>query len=252
MNPNITTTRLYELKLTGMLEAYQRQLTSPTSVELSFDERLSMLVETEYDYRQNRALQRRIKNAGFRQRASIEDLNWHQPRGLKRELIAQLSTSEWIRYGHNCIITGPTGVGKSWLGCALGQKACRDGYNVRCIYAPKLFREMLANQAAGTTEKFLKALRKVQLLIIDDWGLEDVKRSQYRDLLELLDDRTGCSTMITSQYSPSKWHKTIGDPTIADAILDRLIHSAYRIEMTGDSMRKHNAPTLTKDTTKQA
>ena len=239
MNVNATMDKLASMRLDGMAEAYERQRADPASAEMSFDQRFAMLVESHWLHESNRAQQRRLAAAKLRQHASVEDIDWRHPRGLTRELIAQLSTSEWVRYGQNCLITGATGLGKSWLACALAQKACRDGFRALYTYSPKLFRDLLAANADGSLSKLVRRLGKLDLLIIDDWGMEVAKRSQYRDFLELIDERHGRgATLVTSQYPPGKWHETIGDPTVADAILDRLVHRAYRIDLRGESMRR--------------
>jgi len=238
MNVNATLDKLRSMRLDGMAEAYDRQRGEPGTAELSFDQRLTILVESQWTHENNRALQRRLAYAKLRQNASIEQIDWGRPRGLTRELIAQLSTSEWVQYGRNCLITGATGVGKSWLACALAQKACRDGYRALYTYSPKLFRELLAANADGSLSKMIRRLARLDLLVIDDWGMEVAKRSQYRDFLELIDERHGrTATLITSQYPQNEWHQIIGDPTVADAILDRVIHGAYRIDLVGKSMR---------------
>jgi DNA replication protein DnaC len=242
MNVNATLDKLRSMRLDGMAEAYDRQRTDPASTGLSFDQRFAMLVESHWLDESNRAQQRRLAYAKLRQNASIEDIDWKHPRGLTRELIAQISTSEWIRYGQNCLITGATGLGKSWLACALAQRACRDGYRALYTYSPRLFRELLAANTDGSLSKLVRRLGRLDLLVVDDWGMEVAKRNQYRDFLELVDERHGKGAMlITSQYPPENWHELIGDPTVADAIVDRLIHGAYRIDLQGKSMRDPKA-----------
>ena len=235
-----TLTKLSDMKLNGMASAYEQQRRDASITELDFDERFGMLVDHEWLDQQNRALTRRLKYAGLKQNASLEDIDWRADRGLKRSVIDQLSSSQWVRYGQNCIITGATGLGKSWLACALAQKACRDGFRAFYSYAPRLFRELLAAEADGSFTRLVRKLTRIDLLIIDDWGLEVVKRSQYRSLLELLDERHGHgSVLITSQYPVGQWHERIGDPTIADAILDRLVHNAHSIELKGKESMRH-------------
>lgn len=239
MNIDATMDKLHELGLDGMADAYARQRSDPQIAELTFDQRLTMLVESQWLHVRNRALERRLANARLRQNGDLEQINWRRPRGLTRELVAQLGSSEWVRHGQNCIITGATGIGKSWLACAFGRKACRDGHRVLYTYSPKLFRDLLAANADGSLSKMIRRLGKLDLLIVDDWGMEIAKRSQYRDFLELIDERHGrTATLITSQYPPEKWHEIVGDPTVADAVVDRLIHGAYRISLTGRSMRE--------------
>ena len=182
----------------------------------------------------------RLKFARLRQPACVEDIDYRHPRGLQRSVIEHLAGSDWLKYGQNCIITGSTGVGKTYLACAIAHKACRDGYRALYFYSPKLFRELSASQIDGSLPNLLKKLAKTSLLVIDDLGLEKASAAQYRDLLEVLDDRhSTASTLITSQLPPARWHELIGDATVADAILDRLIHGAHRIELKGESMRKH-------------
>jgi DNA replication protein DnaC len=235
-----TINKMLTMKLNGLVEALEEQRKNADTATWSFEDRLAMLVERQWLWKENRALSTRLKFAKLRQPACVEDIDYRHPRGLQRTVIDQLAASDWVQYAQNCIITGPTGVGKSYLACALAQKACRDGYRTRYFYAPKLFRELLAGQADGSLPAFLKKLAKTRLLVIDDWGLEKATVAQYRDFLEILDDRQGvASTLLTSQFPPTRWHELIGDATVADAILDRLIHGAHRIELKGESMRKH-------------
>lgn len=233
-----TMTKLLGMKLNGMVEALEEQRKTADLGTWSFEDRLAMLVERQWLWKENRAMATRLKYAKLRQPACLEDIDYRHRRGLHRSVIEQLAGSDWIQYAQNCIITGPTGVGKSYLACALAQKACRDGYRTRYFYAPKLFRELIAGEASGTLPTLLKQLTKTRLLVIDDWGLEKAAPAQYRDFLEILDDRQGvASTLITSQVPLTRWHELIGDATVADAILDRLIHGSHRIELTGNSMR---------------
>ena len=235
-----TITKMLAMKLNGMVEALEEQRKTADMATWSFEDRLALLVERQWLWKENRAMSTRLKYAKLRQPACLEDIDYRHHRGLQRSVIDHLAGSDWIQYAQNCIITGPTGVGKSYLACALAQKACRDGHRTLYFYAPKLFRELLASQAAGTLPALLKKLAKTRLLVVDDWGLEKATAAQYRDFLEILDDRQGvASTLITSQFQPARWHELIGDATVADAILDRLIHGAHRIEIKGESMRKH-------------
>ena len=234
-----TLTKLLALKLNGMVEALEEQRKSAQAASLNFEERLALLVERQWLWKENRALATRLRFARLRQSACLEDIDYRQHRGLQRSVVEHLAGSDWLKYGQNCIITGPTGVGKTYLACALAQKACRDGYRAVYFYSPKLFRELSASQADGSLPSLLKKLAKTSLLVIDDLGLEKATAVQYRDLLEVLDDRQStASTLITSQFPPTRWHELIGDATVADAILDRLIHGAHRIELKGESMRK--------------
>jgi DNA replication protein DnaC len=232
-------TKLLAMKLNGLVEALEEQRKSAQTAALSFEERLALLVERQWLWKENRAMATRLQFAKLRQSACLEDIDYRQHRGLQRSVIEHLAGSDWLKYGQNCIITGLTGVGKSYLACALAHKACRDGYRALYFYAPKLFRELSSSQADGSLPSLLKKLAKTSLLVIDDLGLEKATPAQYRDLLEVLDDRHGmASTLITSQFPPTRWHELIGDATVADAILDRLIHGAHRIELKGESMRK--------------
>jgi DNA replication protein DnaC len=234
-----TITKLLAMKLNGMVEALEEQRRSTAVASLSFEDRLAMLVERQWLWKEGRALSSRLKYAKLKQPACVEDINYRHHRGLERSVIEHLSGNDWIRYAQNCIITGPTGVGKSYLACALAQKACRDGHRTMYFYAPKLFREIQAGQADGSLPTLLKKLAKASLLVIDDWGLEKAPAALYRDFLEILDDRhTTASTLITSQFPPDRWHELIGEATVADAILDRLFNGSHRIELSGDSMRK--------------
>src|ERR1035437_2455099 len=235
-----TVTKLLAMKLNGVVEALEEQRKSAQTASLSFEERLALLVERQWLWKENRAMAVRLKFARLRQPACVEDIDYRHPRGLQRSVIEHMAGSDWLKCGQNCIITGSTGVGKTYLACALAHKACRDGYRALYFYAPKLFRGLSASQADGSLPNLLRKLAKINLLVIDDLGLEKATAAQYRDLLEVLDDRhSASSTLITSQFPPTRWHELIGDATVADAILDRLIHGAHRIELKGESMRKH-------------
>lgn len=237
-----TITKLLAMKLNGMVEALEEQRKSAQTASLSFEERLALLVERQWLWKENRAMATRLQFAKLRQSACLEDIDYQHHRGLQRSVIEHLAGSDWLKYGQNCIITGPTGVGKSYIACALAQKACRDGFRALYFYSPKLFRELSASQIDGSLPSLLKKLAKTTLLVIDDLGLEKAPAGQYRDLLEILDDRHGtASTLITSQFPPTRWHELVGDATVADAILDRLIHGAHRIELKGESMRKNRS-----------
>jgi DNA replication protein DnaC len=237
-----TRTRLYEMKLNGMAEAYEEQRASSTIQALSFEERFAMLVERQWIWKENRSLATRLTYAGLKQPAAIEDLDFRESRGLKRSQIDQLSTGEWVQRHQNVIVTGPTGCGKTFVACALAHKACRDGHRALYFYAPKLFRALTLAQADGSLPNLLKKIAKAHLLLVDDWGMAKVEERQYREFLEILDDRHGTgSTLMTSQFPVGAWHEAIPDPTVADAILDRLIHNAHRIELKGESLRKRKS-----------
>lgn len=234
-----TMTKLHVMKLNGMADAYEEQQKQPSIAELTFNERFSLLVERQWLWRENRALQARLTYAQLKEQACVEDLDFRESRGLKRSVIEHLSVCDWVRYHQNVIVTGPTGTGKTYLACALAQKACREGYRVLYFYGTKLFREAATATADGSLPKLLKKVAKAQLLVIDDWGLSKLDDQCCRNFLEILDDRVGCgATLITSQFPLKTWHEIIHDQTVADAIVDRLIHGSHRIELKGESMRK--------------
>jgi len=239
MLANPTSDKLRALRLDGMLEALEEQRRQSGIRELDFEERFGLLVERQWLWKENRALAARLKNAQLKiAHATLEDINYRHPRGLKRAQIEQLRASAWVQEHRNCIITGPTGIGKSYLACALGHQACREGLRTRYFYAPKLFRALETAHADGSLASLLKTLARLDLFIIDDLGLAPAKARQYRDLLEVVDDRIGRgATLLTSQYPVAQWHDTIGDATVADALLDRLVHNAYRLELDGKSLR---------------
>ncbi len=243
MLPNQTLEKLQALRLQGMVQALEEQRRQNGITELDFEQRLGLLVERQWLWKENRALTARLKKAQLKiANATLEDLNYRHPRGLKRAQIEQLRASAWVEQHRNCIITGPTGVGKSYLACALGQQACRDGLRAQYFYAPKLFRSLDAAHADGSLVTLLKALARLDLFILDDLGLAPAKTKPYRDLLEVIDDRIGRgATLLTSQYPVAQWHEVIGDSTVADALLDRLVHHAYRLELDGQSMRDPKA-----------
>jgi DNA replication protein DnaC len=242
MLPQQTLEKLYALRLDGMAQALEEQRRQTDLSQWEFEDRLALLVERQWLWKENRALARRLHYAQFKIAAAVEDIDYRHPRGLKRSQIEQLRAADWVKHHRNCLITGPTGSGKTYLGCALGHQACRDGHSARYYYAPKLFRELQMAQADGSLMKLLKKLARVAALIIDDFGVAAVTGKQYRDLLEILDDRHGQgTTLITSQFPVNQWHELINDATVADAILDRLVHNAYRLELKGESLRKTNA-----------
>lgn len=238
-----TLEKLQALRLDGMAQALEEQRRQSDSAKLDFEARLALLIERQWLWKENHGLALRLKNAQLKISASLEDIDYRHPRGLKRAQMEQLRASSWIKEHRNCLITGPTGAGKTYLACALGHQACREGYRTVYYYAPKLFRALQSAQADGSLLPLLKKMSRSPLLIIDDLGIASAAGKQYRDLLEILDDRQGQgSTLITSQFPVSQWHEIIADPTVADAILDRLVHNAYRIELKGESLRKHKMP----------
>ncbi|HEV2207401.1 MAG TPA: IS21-like element helper ATPase IstB [Verrucomicrobiae bacterium] len=233
-----TMEKLTALRLEGMAQGLEEQRRQADITQLDFEERFGLLVERQWLWRENRALAARLHHAQLKVAASVEDIDYRHPRGLKRAQIDQLRASQWVANHHNCLITGPTGSGKTYLACALAHQACRDGQRVGYYYAPKLFRELQNAQTDGSLLKLLKKLARAALIVIDDFGVAAVTGKQYRDLLEILDDRHGlASTLITSQFPVDEWHGVINDATVADAILDRLVHNAYRLKLEGESMR---------------
>lgn len=241
-----TLDKLRELNLTGMQKALIEQMNLPDRDALTFDERFGMLVDAEYTERENRRLKSRLKRACLRQAATVEDIDYRHPRGLDKALMLALSAGDWIRQRHNVLITGPTGAGKSYLACALAHKACRQGYRVLYARISRLFQDLAMARADGRYDRLLRSLARTQLLVLDDWGTAPLSDEQRRDLFEIMEDRYDRgSTLIAAQLPLKHWHETIGDPTLADAILDRLIHNAYTITLKGESMRKQKTKDLT-------
>jgi DNA replication protein DnaC len=231
--------RLSALGLAGMAKAFEEQRRSPDLDALSFEERLGLLVDREAAERDTKRLTTRLKFASLRQNACVEDIDLRTPRGLDRAVFARLAAGEWINRHENLLITGAAGLGKSWIACALGHKACRDNHSVLYHRVPRLFEALALARGDGRYGRLLKSLGRVEVLILDDWGLSVLTGSERRDLLEILDDRHGrTSTIVTSQIPVEHWHETIGDPTLADAILDRIVHNAHRLQLVGESMRK--------------
>jgi DNA replication protein DnaC len=234
-----TLDKLKALKLEGMLAALADQEALKEVEALSFEERLGLLVDREETTRANRKLKLRLGRAKLRQEAILEDLDFRSGRNLDRSQILALSSCDWLRRHENCILTGPTGAGKSFLACALANKACREGLEVLYYRVPRLFGELALAKAEGSYMRKLYGIARCDLLVLDDWGIAPFTDEQRRDILEILDDRYGRrSTLVAAQVPIEKWHEVIADPTLADAILDRLVHNAYKIQMKGESMRK--------------
>jgi len=237
-----TLDKLQDLRFTGMAKALSEQMALPDIDELSFEERLGLLVDREMTEREDRRLTTRLRQAKLKQNACIEDIDFKQPRGLDKSLILDLAQCQWIRKHLNLLITGPTGVGKTWVACALAQKACREGFTSLYLRLPRLLQELPIAKGDGTYTRLMNRLAKVDVLILDDWGLSKLIAEQRRDLLEILEDRHDTrSTIVTSQLPLDQWHHIIGDPTLADAILDRIVHNAYKINLKGESMRKNKS-----------
>ncbi len=237
-----TSDRLLALGLTGMARALDEQRRIPACDAMTFEERLGLLVDREAAERDSRRLATRLKFAALRHAACVEDADLRTPRGLDRAVFAHLADGGWIGRAENLLITGATGLGKSWIACALGHKACRDGRSVLYHRIPRLFEALAIARGDGRYARTLKTIARAELLILDDWGLASLCAAERRDLLEILEDRHGrAATIVTSQLPVDAWHDVIGDPTLADAILDRLVHNAHRLELVGESMRKLKA-----------
>jgi DNA replication protein DnaC len=237
-----TIEKLQAMKLYGMAEGFRQQLETADTSQFSFEERFAMLVDQQWLWKENRALARRLSLAKFKQRGVVEDIDYQHPRGLDRKLIRSLASSEWVRHKQNIVLMGPTGIGKSWIACALAHKACRDGFSALHKRSSELFRDLAVAHADGSFGRLLGKLSRIDVLVLDDFAMSPFKDSERRDLLEICDDRYQRRSMIlTSQLPIARWHEQIGDATVADSILDRVVHNAHRIDLKGESIRKTRA-----------
>ena len=234
-----TIEKLYNMKLNGMAEAFKEQLLQPDLNDLAFEDRFALLIDRQWTWKEDRRMKRLLSNAKLKINACIEDIDYRAPRGIDKSIVLHLAHCDWIRQAHNIIITGPTGVGKTYLACALANRACRMGFSAFYIRIPKLFQDLAIARGDGTYPKIMKKLSKAKVLVIDDLGLAPMSTQGRRDLLEVVEDRHQmASTIVAAQIPIRHWHENIQDPTIADAILDRLVHDAYKIILKGESMRK--------------
>jgi DNA replication protein DnaC len=231
--------KLEQLRFYGMLKALEEQMQMPDIDKLGFEERLGLLLDREMTFREDRRLKTRLRKAKLKQNACVEDVDFRHPRKLDKTLFMGLADCRWLKEHNNVLLIGPTGVGKTYLACALAQKACRQGYSALYFRLPRLLHELSIAKADGRYDKLLAGIGRTDLLVLDDWGLDKFVKEQRHDLLEILEDRHRLrSTLITSQLPVKHWHDIIADPTLADAILDRLVHNAYKLVLDGDSMRK--------------
>ena len=244
-----TLEQLHALRLTGMGKAFEEQLETTAVENLRFEDRLALLVDREVTERNYRRMQTRLRKAKLRQKnACVEDVDFRTRRGLDKGLFLSLGSCDWIAQHRNVLITGPTGVGKTYLACALAQKACREGYTVQYLRLPRLLEELVLAHADGRYPKLMAGFARTDLLVLDDWGLAPLTDADRRELLEILEDRHELrSTLVTSQLPVDKWYDAIDHPTLADAILDRLVHNAYQIALQGESMRRKKARAAKKE-----
>ncbi len=234
-----TLSKLRSMRLGAMAEAFEAQMRQPNLVSLSFEDRLGLLVDHEWSSRQDRKLQRLLSEAKLRLPACMEDVDYSQARGLDQPLLRSLANCDWIRDHLNLVVEGPTGAGKTFLACALANAACRNGFSARYYRMSRLLSEIGLARGDGSYPKLLAKLARYQLLVLDDWGISPLSAAESREILEVVDDRSqSSSTLLASQLPPDHWHTALGDPSAADAILDRLVHNAHMIRLKGESMRK--------------
>lgn len=238
-----TLEHLRRMRLHGMAEAYLAQAQQPATQELCFEERFGLLVDHAWTYRHNRRLARLLRQARLRMPACMEDIDYEKPRGLNRALLRTLASCEWVRTHQNILVVGPTGVGKTYLCCALAHQACRQGFTTRYYRVPRLLTELAMAKGDGSYPELTRQLARLDVLVLDDWGLAPFTPTDTRELLEVIEDRhLGRSTVVASQLPIENWYAALGDPTAADAIMDRLVHHAHQLRLTGESMRKHRDP----------
>lgn len=240
---NATLEKLKNLKLSGMALAYEEQRATPDVHSISFDDRLGLIVDREETVRYDRRFQKRMKSARLREQACLEDIDYGAKRSLEKSIVLSLAACDWIKGHQNVIITGPTGIGKTYLSCALLHKACKEGFTARHVRLPRLVHDIAVARADGSYNAAMAGYAKIDVMLFDDWGLAALTNEEARDILELLDDRNGRrSSIITSQLPPEKWYELIADPTLADAIMDRIIHRSHKIALKGPSMRRPAKP----------